>query len=176
MSEFQLDTSGVVGGVAFPGGKPLPTTWDDFDSFTQAYVEALFADFRRAVPALANHGVRNGQAVGFSDLAPETLTTILRDCAAIQEQHAANIASVLAYSGQRNADKVAVALDGSKFWEARQRGNLCDFPPLTPTLGDDGLIRFAGGVKLPPAQTTSPNGSQSTGPGPANGIPPRTST
>lgn len=70
--------------------------------------------------------VENKRLPGFSDLAPETLAAILRDCEAF-----------LKTPGQSNRDG-----DGRSFWALRQKGLYAHigFPPLNPYLGDDGKV------------------------------------
>jgi hypothetical protein len=138
MSEaaFTLDTSGAVDD---PHGWGL-LYWSDLTPFAQGYVEALFASL--ATPPFTGHphlqreGVCYGETiVGFSDLAPETLAAILKDCASF-----ANIAEGLGAK--------AGAVEGRRFWGGRQRrfpgvGNpawTTAFPPLTPYLDDDGRV------------------------------------
>lgn len=145
-------------------------TFADLAPFTQGYVEALFADWHRRAcvlpyvkgrewpdfephehhdfPAsftdvtgtrwdIVRHGREwkrtdcqtPGEFPGFSNLAPETLVRIMEDCAAR-----------LARSIRLGSTK-----DGADFWRARQRGGWeVTFPPLTPYLVDDGLIRLRG--------------------------------
>lgn len=53
--------------------------WKSLDSFTQGYIEALF---------FTNSGDRDDEITadkGFSDLAPQTLATIIADCAKFQD-------------------------------------------------------------------------------------------
>jgi hypothetical protein len=81
----------------------------------------------------------------FSDLAPETLAAIRKDCADYQERAAKSEADVLAYSGASNAAKVRHAWlggGGAQFWVQRNTtDNLrAFFPPLTPYLAEDGNV------------------------------------
>lgn len=120
---FQLDTTGNVydnriGNVA---GKAL-TRWSDLSPFAQGYIEALFASIGGKLEIVPFMGMRPEPfAVGFSDLAPETLARIIADCEA----------------------RAWLDTDGKWFWISRQNGNLDAFPPLTVQLGDDGKVRFA---------------------------------
>lgn len=59
----------------------------------------------------------------FSDLAPETLAAILKDCEA-------------------NSSTDSTKRSGALFWRNRQEGAVPDFPPLTLTLSDDGEVVF----------------------------------
>lgn len=120
MPEFHLDTSGsVLNGTT--GGEPKPIGWGYLDAFTQGYIEALF---------FTQQNDRGHGAASFSDLAPETLAAILRDCAAYPEVG-------LMFP------EVARTNDGHTFWEMRQAGGFSDFPPLTLYLGGDGKVHVS---------------------------------
>jgi hypothetical protein len=95
MAEFVLDTNGTVplhGRRAHLNPAEF-TAWDDLDSFTQGYIEALF--FTSEAPGVTTEewqatedhpeGSIPGD-VGFSDLAPETLAAVIADCAAFQKK------------------------------------------------------------------------------------------
>lgn len=69
------------------------------------------------------------QPPGFSDLSPEALARILKDCEAI----------LATGWGQQ-----ATSEDGARTWEARQRGSFRDFPPSIPYLADDGKVHLRG--------------------------------
>jgi hypothetical protein len=121
-ANFALDTTGSVMLPRSPGSVIRNHLWSDLAPFTQGYVEALFASaFDGSLDPLAKFR-------GFSDLAPETLALILRDCEA----------------------KTAGSLDtpngyeGGRFWQRRQAGEDAYFPPLTPYLGDDGKVHLSG--------------------------------
>jgi hypothetical protein len=124
MAGFTLDTSGDVTFPAIiemtvePDGIALSYRWSDLSPFAQGYVEAMFAS-HRLVREDRNYA-------GFSDLAPETLALILRDC------------EVAGWGYQDRADI------GREVWQARQRGEYRDrprpFPPQTPYLADDGKV------------------------------------
>lgn len=75
------------------------------------------------------------KTVGFSDLAPATLERIIEDC----EQFVAYSRDVCKVDGYEQSPS-----DGRWFWDSRQREEWKDknFPPLTITLGFDGLIYF----------------------------------
>jgi hypothetical protein len=128
---FELDTSGYVSPVDLPNGtQALAVTWGHLDPFTQGYVEAMFSTPH---PRSAT-GTPIGEILeaGFSDLAPEALAAILKDCAACREAWPAD------------------AEGGRHVWQARQAGRLVRglpaLPPLTPTLGDDGKVYLRGTV------------------------------
>jgi len=124
MSEFQLDTSGAVlipTGIDAPGQTTHTVhAWRSLDAFTQGYVEALLRSMGLQYFG-SGESDDTPRFVGFSDLAPETLATIIRDCA---EYTAAPDDRTL----------------GSWFWHNRQQGIIGPRPPLTPTVGSDGLI------------------------------------
>jgi len=160
IAPFTLDTSGAV-------ARPSPETsvikayrWPDLDDFTQGYVEALFRTSQMLV-----RGCRIPMdAYGFSDLAPETLALILKDCAAYQAHRAfdplRDLPGVSGVESLRNA--------GREFWHVRsgqedychgfKPGDWPDFsaeplnaaarafPPLTPYLGDDGKVYLREGA------------------------------
>ena len=122
MSTFQLDTSGRVECPA--SFQPLGwAIWSDLTPFAQGYVEAMFDT--PVGPAELWVGKT------FSDLAPATLARIIGDCA----NRVANLPAGIA-----TTDNTREA--GRHFWERQQAGRLAVFgyPPLTPYLGDDGLI------------------------------------
>lgn len=135
MGDFTLDTSGEV---TFPAiiamtGEPdsiaLSYRWRHLDAFTQGYVEALFEtlDERNFIERLGEHGDPD---YGFSDLSPEALAAILKDCARAKPME-----------GYR-ADEYAKM--GRQFWMNRQSGLLPErFQPLTVTLSDDGKVYLA---------------------------------
>lgn len=122
---FELDTSGSVGPM--PGWeKPVPTCdrfifWEKLDPLTQGYAEAQLREvFEWGTLA-------DGKPYGFRHFAPETLATMMADCAAWRK----------AYCKVGDTPK-----DGAKFWELRQLQlvHRPDFPPLTLYLSDDGKI------------------------------------
>ena len=132
MVTLTLDTSGRVDGRAF----------DDLTPFARGYVEALFAStpYRVCSYCGLDHEIYGGCFSGlkpsemglkperrFSDLAPETLATILQDCDAKRDPTAPT-----AELERR---------DGALFWNMRQGGTYAaTFPRLTPYLGDDGRV------------------------------------
>jgi hypothetical protein len=98
MPEFILDTSGEVDHVMVDGcvETGLAFRWRDLDSFTSGYIEALF--FTDNAPGVTTEEWQAPdfepsegsipEDVGFSDLAPETLARIIKDCAEFQESEA----------------------------------------------------------------------------------------
>jgi hypothetical protein len=128
---FELDTSGEV---FWPGPEGHSLGWSDLSPFAQGYVEALFADKRcedcpptdyptdrtRCAPCLRKKG--------FSDLHPDTLAAILRDCEAPAGLYVNTVEC------------------GEAFWRDRQAGvfqrfnDQTRFPPLTPYLDDTGRV------------------------------------
>lgn len=135
MSGFELDTSGVVAfshEMATRNGWRIHTRWTDLDPFTQGYIEALFVgSFRDGTHAVLPSHMQGDSVrmwrVGFSDLSPEALALILRDCEAYRRQY------------------VLPWYDGAEFWRGRQSGEIPArfFPPLSVTLGDDGKVRVS---------------------------------
>ena len=140
MPQFHLDTSGAV---LQPTNNPAmrtyvgryrsddqygPLTWDDLDSFTQGYVEALFftseerlceeSNGDRHMPDVAFDAATmesrflGGDSFGFSDLAPEALASIIADCAAFQRDNAALLAE--AYARDYDATQA-----GRDYWFTR---------------------------------------------------------
>ncbi len=120
METFTLDTSGFV---------PHSYQWSDLSPFEQGYVEAMFASEYR--------GARLGDAKGFSDLAPETLAAILRDC----EIFRSGYGLPESYMANQKASK-----RGGEMWHSRQTGGFDILPPLTPYLDDTGKVRLREGV------------------------------
>ena len=126
MADFTLDTSGCIHMPGVPLSSISPRfIWSDLSPFAQGYVEALLREANAALHAeRAQQGrerSRFDRDLVFSDLAPESLALILRDC----------------------EDGADGARGGRLFWEMRRRdafkGNPL-FPPLTPYLGDDGKV------------------------------------
>lgn len=132
---FVLDTSGEVHCPGFfHKFSRIPVRWSDLDPFTQGYVEALLrAANDVAWPAYGSKPPPPSILdVRFSDLAPETLAAILKDCADFYG------GEVKPLPGSFNQ---STAMDGRLFWIVRQDGGYpVKFPPLTVFLGDDGLI------------------------------------
>jgi hypothetical protein len=116
-----LDTSGAVALPHAAHGQTFCSTlWSDLTPFQQGYVEALFASYQNAVHGDANAGLR------FSDLAPEALALIQKDCERVCD-----------LAGTDGGSPVV----GAAFWRNRQ-GGTASFPPLTVTLGDDGKVHL----------------------------------
>lgn len=95
------------------------------DAFTQAYIEAMF--WTSEAPGVTteewqatedhNEGSIPGD-VGFSDLAPEALATIVRQCARFQANMAHELA--ICYRGfHRNGNAYDEASAGHDFWLTR---------------------------------------------------------
>jgi hypothetical protein len=116
MPEFILDTTGVVDNVMLQGcvESGLTMQWSDLDAFTQGYIEALFFTAEGVdVPGyMTAEGDQDARPVGFSDLAPETLESIIADCQAFQRD--ASEALKVAY--ERSYDE---AQAGRDFWFTR---------------------------------------------------------
>lgn len=127
MSAFTLDTSGAV-----YTPKPTPNTmmpgrteWSDLSPFEQGYVEACLRALVITDADILDHIERSGCSPlpGFSDLHPETLSAIRKDCAA--------------YAGP------FFKSDGSTVWAMRQKGLQPQLPPLTVALDDAEKVVFA---------------------------------
>lgn len=140
MPEYILDTAGSINLdepalFAQPGNL---VAWRDLDAFTQGYIEALF--FTSECPQVGTEEFRTaehqsymeaGRAdgvlpcdVGFGDLSPEALQSIIADCQAFQEANSALLD--LAYA--RDYDAAQAGRDywftrnghGVGFWERKQ--------------------------------------------------------
>lgn len=128
-SGFVLDTSGVVltGNLCPHPTNGIGFEWSDLSPFAQGYVEGLFADLNRRRRRLTREGMR---PYAFSDLAAETLDRIRADCEANTRE----------FLQPRGFDEVSRS-NGRHFWTLRQAGFWpTRWPPLTPTLGDDGRV------------------------------------
>lgn len=123
MSGFTLDTAGAVHGVVASDGDLAAYLWPDLSPFMQGYVEALL----RAT----------GSA--FSDLSPEALALILRDCEANREALAA-----IGIHGPGTAQS------GADFWRLRNTCKMTTFPPLVPFLADDGRVHLREAAHIDP--------------------------
>lgn len=145
MAEFQLDTSGAVERPAgyTRWGVDRALTWEDLSPFVQGYVEAAIKSLGRVArcPVCCSTGtvvrykrppmsITCGQCDGagkefarFRFLAPETLALILKDCEAATE-------------GRLDGS----AKHGCWLWQDRNNSVCRGFPPLTPTLADDGKV------------------------------------
>jgi len=89
VAEFKLDTSGAVD--LEPPGPPRPgciqTVWGDLDALTQGYIEALFFTESESLSHSQQEADPDASAwvhKGFSDLDPESLVSIIADCAKFQ--------------------------------------------------------------------------------------------
>ena len=154
-------------------GKENPT-FESLDAFTRGYIEAVFfteeeslcEESGRTMPAVAigretmESRFVGGGSPGFEDLAPETLESIIADCAAFQQRmrRTLTLASRFSYEGY------AMDQAGRDFWFTRNghgvgfwdRGlgttgaalsKACgygtDFPQRHAYIGDDGKVYLA---------------------------------
>lgn len=125
MAAFTFDTSGTVRRPGFA----RPLSWGDLSPFEQGFVEAAARAFWEGLGDDVGAAMAHlGHKVCFSDLAPDTLAAILKDCESFLERMGGN----------------APAARGRGFWAGRQRGVWADFglAPLTPYLGDDGRLHL----------------------------------
>lgn len=131
-----LDTSGYALTPSIEPGLYNTVVWSDLSPFEQGYVEALVRE-TSAVLAVDRPAV-SARGVHFSDLAPETLAAIRKDCAELVRPE------TFTFDPSREA--------GALCWRARQNewgfysGAIAlheRFPPQTVTLGDDGKVRIA---------------------------------
>jgi hypothetical protein len=124
---FTLDTSGFVEGPP-QGVRTKRFWWKDLTPFQQGYVEAALR------PREGLYYPLTSRFAGFSDLAPETLAAMLKDCA-----------SFVNYVDGLGSSALG-AREGARFWNGRNSGALGDgawaaaFPPVTLYLGDDGRV------------------------------------
>lgn len=141
MTTFQLDTSGRV---CLPPVKGIKAqrlalvSWPDLSPFAQGYVEALFAAswsslFEQFVAKNMSEAADHEDRVcpEFTDLAPETLARIMADCERVQK------------NPEWWPDAADPHDEGATFYHQRQIPHVDAFPPLTPYLGDNGLIYLA---------------------------------
>lgn len=124
MTDFTLDTSGAIRLVPARSDPDGPIyRWSDLTPFAQGYVEAMLASVDRSVGGFS--------FPAFSDLAPATLSRIIGDCEA-----ADHLRPGVSAEGDRAS--------GAQFHAMRQSGLFAvRFPPLTVSLGEDGLIYLA---------------------------------
>lgn len=120
MPKFILDTPGFVDFGPTPQhlpGRPVPWTettvsWDRLDDFTRGYIEAMFytegADTDDDLAGL-----------GFSDLAPEALGAIMRDCAMFYEAHRLTIEKAALKLSCAHDVNEADSAAGKDFWFTR---------------------------------------------------------
>lgn len=140
VERFTLDTSGAV---SLPSIRAMPyrahddvasgvlVRWPDLSPFEQGYVEAMFASANTfeckgecLAPCAECLDDPTNRRVGFTDLAPETLAAIRKDCADRHPLFQDNAAG------------------GRRFWITRQLHGLADFPPLALAISEDGKVRF----------------------------------
>ncbi len=129
MKTFTLDTSGAVPdvrGKAEHGARLYGDWhWSDLSPFAQGYIEAMLREVHIPRDGMGAPLDGGGEA-GFSDLAPETLAAIMRDCEHVQD--------VSTYGSSE---------DGDHFWKVRQSGLYPEtWPPFTPYLDDTGKVRL----------------------------------
>lgn len=147
MEAFTLDTSGSVHFPTLDVTGRAFAMWSDLSPFVQGYVEALFASLIADLEARRDYlpnlnGIGASFGIAFSDLSPEVLALILRDCEAVRNE----------------AILPDTADAGRRFWDGRQshkavvvhtgfgKGLATKYwPPLTPYLSDDGNVRLREG-------------------------------
>lgn len=113
-----FDTSGEVGPMPAGPYNERSFRWGDLSPFAQGYVEALLLEFGHT------WSDDNGDLfVSFSDLSPEALAMILRDCEAWTKVY-------------------PKAASGQSFWRCRQEQLVKRpaFPPLRVYLNDAGKV------------------------------------
>uniref|UniRef100_A0AB74UN24 Uncharacterized protein n=1 Tax=Caulobacter phage BL57 TaxID=3348355 RepID=A0AB74UN24_9VIRU len=131
MPQFVLDTSGQVAPPASAKLWPHPLRWDQLSPFAQGYIEALF--FTESAPHVTSRQfmtkayqkrLENGEVdgslpgdVGFSDLAPDTLNAILRECGDFQRDNADALAKAYDHGGVSGDYDEAAA--GRDYWYTR---------------------------------------------------------
>ena len=158
MPQFQLDTSGPVAlkTAASPCGS-ASTRWEDLDTFTQGYIEALF---------FTSEGPEEGKLgdAAFADLTPETLGVIIADCAKFQVDVIKPIGQAIGFASLESDDgedytPVRAGRDfwltrnghGVGFWDRGLPGGLGEtlsdlargYGNVDAYLGDDGLVYLA---------------------------------
>lgn len=138
---------------------PQASTYNALDAFTQGYLEAMFF-------TECEHGTDRNTwdpetqsslpgDVGFSDLAPDTLEAIKRDCEAFQTAHREDLDEALDNGRINGYDEQAAGRDfwysraghGVGFWD-RDLGDIGDtldrhakaFGETWVYLGDDGRV------------------------------------
>lgn len=128
MPEFQMDTEGAVALRPFESSVAQVTRWNMLDSFTQGYLEALF--FTNCDPSVSmveiepDHEFQDGNIpadAGFSDLHPDSLASIIAECAAFQRDQAALLESAYALEPGRysNGNAIDARRAGQFFGYAR---------------------------------------------------------
>lgn len=126
MTTFTLDTSGAIFVTAHPKeGERYGYRWSDLpNDFVRGYVGAIFAEMHRADPDEPDIRLTL-RWTRFSDLHPEALALILRDCEAWQEKYPKS------------------GFGGGLMWAYRQSGAAPSFPPLTISL-EEGKVMLRG--------------------------------
>lgn len=122
-----FDTSGAVE-YRDSHGELMSYRWPDLpNDFVRGYIRAAFASLYDPVflkPVLRS-GPADFRGVAFSDLHPDTLASMLADCAA-------RLASRDCVENTREG--------GRSFWARRQAGDRPDFPPLRLSLDPNGKV------------------------------------
>lgn len=111
MPAFILDTAGTIANVRAPSIEAIKRDdldFEDLDAFTQGYIEAMF------FTSTGDPDDGDLENAAFADLAPETLTTIIADCAAFQ--------AVPAYAAMKDAKRRNRDGLGSRDHNATQAG------------------------------------------------------
>lgn len=160
MPEFHLDTAGKAY-KSVSETTMESVTWRDLDAFTQGYIEALF--FTESAPGVTteewqatedhDEGSIPGD-VGFSDLAPDALASIIEDCAAFQRDNATALSD--AFEADSDCDDSQAGHDfwltrcghGAGFWDGDWPEPMADqldaaakaFGNVDSYLGDDGKV------------------------------------
>lgn len=130
MTGAALDTSGVI---VMHSPAFAYVTWPDLAPFVQGYIEAMLEGGALRM-TVARY--RSGDTFcGFSDLAPETLARIIGDCERVEAVFPG--ASLTAEDGRRILGHRMAGFPGPLATDDALRAAL---PPLTPYLGEDGLI------------------------------------
>ncbi len=138
MAEFTLDR----------GTPESARTFEQLDTFTQAYIEAMFWTD-------ANSDSDDCADATFADMAPEALKSVIEDCAAFQTENAALLAAAYAtdnYGGEEQAGHdfwLTRNGHGAGFWDrgigwiGDKLSDACRHQNLSLYRGDDGLIYLA---------------------------------
>lgn len=119
--QFTLDTSGAVYGQSPQWGGTC-IFWSDLSPFAQGYVEAMLIESARGWTDTGK------LVVSFSELHPEALDMILRDCEVLARR--------VGYMAKADAEM------GALVWAQRQDGKISAFPPLRVYLDDGGKVRL----------------------------------
>jgi hypothetical protein len=125
MGEFTHDTSGAVEIPNSGGQVRRGWLWSDLSPFEQGYVEGMLGELDRSKVCWTD-GIGH-VSPQFSDLAPETLEAIRKDCAAYT---------------RFDPFGLDYPKDGARFYHLRQTGHFPSYPPLTVSLGGDGKVRL----------------------------------